>query len=182
MQELRLIRARRKHADLWWRLRQQLSTRTHCPISDLSVEHLERRIQLGSADLERRDVLEYRWVVVVNRNEIGTVAMFQPDWAMQTASLSYLLLEEYQGKGYGQAAVRCLVDKIFSETPLVRLVAEVAENNVASWRLLEGLGFLREGTLREHLRIGERRVTHYLYGLLRREWETVRYPSEGRSL
>lgn len=182
MKELRLIRARRKHAELWLRLRQQESTRKHSPVIDFPVEHLARRIQLGSTDLNRRDVYEYRWIVVVNREEIGTVAMFQPDWAMQLAYISYMLLEDYQGKGLGKAAVSCLVDKLFSETPIVRLMAEVAEDNPASWRLLESLGFLREGVMRDHLRIGEKRVTHYLYALLRREWEVARYPSEDRSL
>jgi ribosomal-protein-alanine N-acetyltransferase len=51
-------------------------------------------------------------------------------------------------------------------------MAYVATDNTASWRLLERLGFCREGLLREHYVIQDRRVDEFVYGLLRPEWQS----------
>lgn len=74
------------------------------------------------------------------------------------------------GKGIATAAVTLLVEKIFRETNLRRLLAYVHEENVASCRVLEKLGFQEEGLLREHYVINGAAANEILYGLLKREW------------
>ena len=62
---------------------------------------------------------------------------------------------------------RLLVDEVEAGK---REIAHIAEENVASQRLIEGVGFYHEGTLREHYIIQGRRVSERVYGLLRDEW------------
>jgi ribosomal-protein-alanine N-acetyltransferase len=50
------------------------------------------------------------------------------------------------------------------------LLAYVHEENVASCRVLEKLGFQEEGLLREHYVINGAAANEILYGLLKREW------------
>jgi RimJ/RimL family protein N-acetyltransferase len=64
-------------------------------------------------------------------------------------------------------ALGLLLREVFSRTTLFRLEARCAEGNEASRRLLEGLGFRREGTLRGYLEIEGRRIDSHLYARLR---------------
>jgi ribosomal-protein-alanine N-acetyltransferase len=89
---------------------------------------------------------------------------------MGYGEIGYGLAESHQGKGIATAAVRLLVEKIFRKTNLRRLLAYVHEENIASCRVLEKLGFQEEGVLREHYVINGTAVNEILYGLLKREW------------
>ena len=58
---------------------------------------------------------------------------------------------------------------------LNRVQAEVDTRNVASARVLEKLGFVREGTMREDCVVNGDVSDSWVYGLLRREWESGRW-------
>jgi len=75
------------------------------------------------------------------------------------------------GQGYGTEAVACAVDFCFRELEMNRIGAEAYATNPRSVRLLEKVGFRREGVMREHYLIQGRRVDEIIYGLLRHEWE-----------
>jgi RimJ/RimL family protein N-acetyltransferase len=51
-----------------------------------------------------------------------------------------------------------------------RVQAETDTRNVASARVLEKLGFVREGTLREDCVVNGEVSDSWVYGLIRREW------------
>jgi RimJ/RimL family protein N-acetyltransferase len=89
---------------------------------------------------------------------------------MSYGEIGYGVGAEFQGRGVGTAVVRAFVKKIFAETSMRRLFALVAEENEPSCRLLERIGFVREGLLREHYLIHGKPVNEVYYGLLRREW------------
>jgi RimJ/RimL family protein N-acetyltransferase len=84
--------------------------------------------------------------------------------------LSYWVLPEYQGEGYGTEAARVAVDYVFSAHEVRGLQAQAFAPNEGSVGVLENLGFTREGTLRDaRFRDGEY-VDVVWYGLLREEW------------
>ncbi|KAL2895763.1 putative N-acetyltransferase p20 [Bienertia sinuspersici] len=73
------------------------------------------------------------------------------------AELGYLLGSKYWGRGIATWAVKTVVSTIFEERPeLVRVEAHVDVNNIGSQRVLEKVGFLREGVLRKHCIIKEK--------------------------
>jgi ribosomal-protein-alanine N-acetyltransferase len=59
---------------------------------------------------------------------------------------------------------------------LNRVQAETDTRNVASARVLEKLGFVREGTLREDCVVNGDVSDSWVYGLLRREWQPSTEP------
>ena len=71
--------------------------------------------------------------------------------------------------GYGKEAVGELVRHCFEDLGLNRVAAEVYDFNPAAVRLLERLGFRREGVLRQNVWKGEFR-DEWAYGLLASEW------------
>jgi RimJ/RimL family protein N-acetyltransferase len=60
------------------------------------------------------------------------------------ASLGYLLHPDHHGEGYGSEAAGALVRWLFTERGTDTIYAGVYEPNIASRRLLEGLGFVRD--------------------------------------
>jgi RimJ/RimL family protein N-acetyltransferase len=79
-----------------------------------------------------------------------------------------------QGRGYGTEAMGELLRYLFEERHKHKACADVDTRNGPSWRLLERLGFRREGTLRDAYRDGDAWADEHLYGLLAAEWRAAR--------
>ncbi|MDB4967388.1 MAG: acetyltransferase, family [Myxococcales bacterium] len=75
----------------------------------------------------------------------------------------------YQGRGYGTAAVRQLLDVGFGKLGLEKIEAAVFVGNVASRRIFEKNGFVLEGTIRKAVRKRGRLVDEWLLGIVREE-------------
>ena len=105
---------------------------------------------------------------------IGTCLLFRHDEGSARAELGYVLGRAHWGRGLMSEALSTLIDGAFGPMGLRRLEAEVDVRNAASARVLERLGFVREGIARQRwVTKGEARdVTSF--GLLRDEWRGVR--------
>ena len=88
----------------------------------------------------------------------------------RSAALGYCFLEAAWGRGYATEASRALLTWAFGALDLNRVQAETDTRNAASARVLEKLGFVREGTLREDCVVDGDVSDSWVYGLLRREW------------
>lgn len=77
--------------------------------------------------------------------------------------------EPYQGRGYGTAAVRDLLDHGFRRLGMAKIEATVFVGNRASRRIFEKCGFLLEGTIRRAVEKRGRFVDEWLFGILREE-------------
>lgn len=77
------------------------------------------------------------------------------------------------GQGIGGGALRLALNFAFGELNLHRVQLTVFAYNERAIALYEKLGFVREGVYREALHRDGQRYDMVLYGLLRREWETL---------
>lgn len=93
---------------------------------------------------------------------------WNPDY--RSASLGYCFDDAAWGHGYATEAARALLRWAFDALDLNRVQAEADTRNAASARVLEKLGFVREGTLREDCVVNGDVSDSWVYGLLRREW------------
>jgi [ribosomal protein S5]-alanine N-acetyltransferase len=84
----------------------------------------------------------------------------------QAGSLGYWLGEPFVRRGYMSAAVKALLPFTFGTLKLHRVEAACIPTNVASIRLLEKCGFMREGYAREYLCINGVWQDHLLYARL----------------
>ncbi len=101
---------------------------------------------------------------------IGDVAFHLRQGRPQEAYVGYTLAQPYWHQGYASESMRCLLDYLFIELNLHRVVAECDVRNTASRKLLERLGLRREGHFIEDFWIKNHWVDDYLYAILRREW------------
>jgi RimJ/RimL family protein N-acetyltransferase len=94
-------------------------------------------------------------------------------WASDTrqAYIGITLARSSWGKGYGQEACRCLLDFLFDELNLHRVIAECDVENTASIALLNHLGFRCEAHLIENIWFKGAWGSEYHYAMLQREWK-----------
>ena len=153
-----------------WRT-QPLSLR-HNPLPALSREEIAQMLESQGSDLAVLQKFQsYRWFVLWQKRPVGSVSLKNISHSMGYAEIGYGIADAYHGKGLATAAISRLIDKVFSETPLRKLIALVHVDNSASRRVLTKLGFREEGLLCEHYVIQGRPVDEIFYGLLKREWQ-----------
>lgn len=80
---------------------------------------------------------------------VGTIGI-RPVAAHRHAEFGYMIAREQWGGGIATEAARRIVAFGFDDLGLHRIHASYAPANPASGRILEKLGFIREGTLRQH--------------------------------
>jgi ribosomal-protein-alanine N-acetyltransferase len=166
-----LLPAEQKYAELWMRWRGEANTVRFNPLAPATLEQIRERLAQACSNLhDLKAAPEFSYFARVDGKVVASLSLKNLSHMMAYAEIGYTVGEEFQGKGIGTAVVRAFVQKIFAETNLRRLFAYVAEDNTASRKLLERLGFRAEGVLREHYLILGRPVNEVFYGLLRSEW------------
>jgi [ribosomal protein S5]-alanine N-acetyltransferase len=98
--------------------------------------------------------------------------VLQPE--QEEGELWYLLDPAAWGRGLAAEAAHALVEYAFRQLALHRVWASCLPENPASGRVLEKLGFRREGLLRQNLRIHGQWRDSYLYAILAAEWDPPR--------
>lgn len=108
---------------------------------------------------------------------VGAVGHYLAHPVLESVEVWYLLGDRTRrGHGYGRAAVALLVDHLFRTRTVERIGATVDVENVPSNRLIEGLGFRVEGTLRAALFHHGRWHDVHVFGITRPEWAARRPP------
>jgi RimJ/RimL family protein N-acetyltransferase len=108
---------------------------------------------------------------------IGGVYLSRHDYG--NWELGYVMNPGYGRLGYATEAVRALVGYVFKELGAHRVYAECSTENERSWRLLERLGFRREGLLKKNVCFKEDETgaplwwDSYIYAVLVEEWEEI---------
>lgn len=101
---------------------------------------------------------------------IGAISLMRIAAGHQ-AELGYWIGKPYWNRGYCTEACRAVLAYAFRDRGLRRVYAHYMVRNPASGRVMQKVGMSHEGTLRQHLRKGERFEDVALYGILRSEWE-----------
>ena len=108
-------------------------------------------------------------------SKIGFVAHFyvlHP--AGRQLEIGYSLVPSERGKGYCTEAAKIMVDYLFLSKESMRIQAHTDPRNVASQKVLEKIGFKKEGTLRKNFFVRGEWRDACLYSILREEWKEPR--------
>jgi RimJ/RimL family protein N-acetyltransferase len=111
---------------------------------------------------------------------IGWCSLTRWNPGYRSAALGYCFQREAWGHGYATEAAGAVLRWAFETLELNRVQAETDTRNIASARVLEKLGFVREGTLREDCVVNGEVSDSWVYGLLRRDWRQSPEPAPGR--
>jgi len=97
----------------------------------------------------------------------------------ECCALGYWMGEQYAGKGLMADAVKALLPHVFETMQLHRIEAACIPDNSRSQRLLEKVGFRREGYLNGYLKINGVWRDHLLYALVAEDWQSKRAKGPG---
>jgi [ribosomal protein S5]-alanine N-acetyltransferase len=137
------------------------------PADDLTRAAFRRRLKRYAED--QRSDQAYAFFIFRREDNVlvgGLTLANVRRGVAQAGSLGYWLGEPFVRRGYMTAAVNALLPFTFGTLKLHRLEAACIPTNVASIRLLEKCGFVREGHAREYLCINGVWQDHLLYARL----------------
>jgi len=104
------------------------------------VESLQRRAERWESGEE------FNWVITLPGEDraIGGISCYLEE---DSAEIGFLLNRRYWGRGYTTEAAAAIVAWLFSETSISRVWATCDAENLASGRVLEKVGMVREAVL-----------------------------------
>lgn len=111
-------------------------------------------------------VIEHR----VERRVVGTLLLFRYEPGSSRVELGYVLARRFWGQGLMSEAIKALCSHVFRMAPVRRIEAEVSPANTASCKVLESLGFQREGLLRQRWASKGVAYDTAMYACLSHEW------------
>lgn len=171
MPSIRLVPYRKEFLELFIEWRKQPSMVRHNPLQPMARAEIESMLALSGWDLsDLRRYEHYRWFVEHESAIVGSVSLKNISHSMGYGEIGYGVAQTHHNRGLGTEAVSLLVKKVFTETPLRKLLALVHDANHASCKVLDKVGFQQEGFLREHYIINGHPENEVLYGLVKRDW------------
>jgi RimJ/RimL family protein N-acetyltransferase len=169
--EVRIRRARDSDARQLAVWRDMAELRRYQPIIPMPPSVLGRRLRReGAASLAEERGHALTWIVLADEDAAGWVSLRNIDWYSHSAGLGFSVAPWAEGKGIAHAGVSQVLDLAFGPGRMQRIEADCDIENERSRRLLERLGFQREGTLRAFARMPGGRRDFYLYSILAGEW------------
>lgn len=101
---------------------------------------------------------------------LGGCGLNQLDRANRRANLGYWVRTDATGRGVAQAAARAVLNFAFTERDFERVEILAAFDNIASRQVAEGVGAIREGTLRNRFLLNGCFHDAVQYSILRSDW------------
>lgn len=101
---------------------------------------------------------------------IGWCSLTRWNAEYRSAALGYCFTEASWGHGFATEGARAVLQWAYATLGLNRVQAETDTRNAASARVLEKLGFVREGTLRQDCIVNGDVSDSWVYGLIGDEW------------
>ena len=93
------------------------------------------------------------------------------DYQNKAGEIGYIVHPDYWGKGIATEAAKLLIDFGFDQLNLHRIYATCDPRNIASSKVLEKIGMVQEGRMREDLLIKDGWRDSFLYSILEKEWK-----------
>jgi [ribosomal protein S5]-alanine N-acetyltransferase len=117
------------------------------------------------------------YVFGIDKNEddsfIGLIALDLGKVKYRTAEVWFKIHKNFWRKGYTTEALTNLLDFGFNKLKLHRIEAGCAVENIASFKVLEKAGMMREGMKRKKLPIRGEWKDNYFYGILEEEFNKM---------
>ncbi len=135
-------------------------------------DHSKNYIEQAISKQNKENRTDFKLAIVhIKENKVIGGCRINKETDIQ-AHIGYLLNQKYWGYGYATEVAKALVTVGFSELDVHRIYALCVPDNVGSWRVLEKVGLVREGRLRESILSQGKYCDAFMYGILQHEWET----------
>jgi len=128
-----------------------------------------RYLRAARAAWARRTSFEFVIETVGGGTVLGVTSLHRVDWMRRSAGIGYWIRRSRFGNGFATEACEAVLAHAFDALRINRVEALVALANKPSQRVVEKLGFTREGVSRDAELIDGEFLDHYQYSLLDRD-------------
>ena len=128
----------------------------------------------GAAAFAAHEAIRFAVVPREGGAMIGSCTLFGHDTQNRRAEMGYILAREAWGSGLMTEALTAVLDWGFGALELHRVEADVDPRNLPSVAILDRLGFVREGFLRQRWHVAGEVSDSIFLGLLAPEWASAR--------
>lgn len=139
------------------------SLRSHLPVNKIQERKFLEDISENTDELHL-----LIWDV---NDRIGITSLFDIDHRLAKAEIGLWIIPDFWKKGYGTEASKLMVEYGFKELNLHKVIARTLEDNDASQKIWEKLGFEKEGVSRDEAFIDGKYIDMIRYSILENEWE-----------
>ena len=137
------------------------------PEAFYTEEYQKIRLQQALKKTDEGQLYPFGIFLKANDKLIGDISLTQITRGdLQSCYTGFTLDKEYNGKGYTTEALQLVVDFAFRELKLHRIEAGAMPDNIASIRVLEKVGFKKEGIAKENLRINGKWTDHQILAII----------------
>ncbi len=91
----------------------------------------------------------------------------------QSAYLGYFAVKAYEAKGYMSAALKLVLEQVFTSLGLHRIEANIQPNNIASLHLAQANGFKKEGYSPRYLKVDGEWCDHERWAMTYEDWSQL---------
>ncbi len=117
--------------------------------------------------------IDINWAITEKNNDkcIGIIGFFSTQPENFRTELGYMLLPEYHNKGYVTESVKTLLNYAFHTLNFNSIEATINPDNVASEKVLQKNGFVKEAHLAENFYHNGKFIDSVIYSLLKRNYK-----------
>ncbi|MBD7912440.1 GNAT family N-acetyltransferase [Clostridium cibarium] len=122
---------------------------------------------------EYKKINTYHWAIELKEigQVFGSIGLVELDNENYSCEIGYCISRKYWSKGMMTESLHAVIDYLFSEIGLNRIVAKHDTNNIASGKVMIKSGMKCEGTLREvKVRNDKEFYNLAVYSILKSEW------------
>jgi RimJ/RimL family protein N-acetyltransferase len=139
---LELVSVSLGYAETLLSWRNESISQRYNPLRALDLDQLRSFLSTIQNDLKNlKENTEYGWFVRDENTLVGMIAVRGVSLTMGYAEIGVMVAQDMQGKGIATQALRLLIGNVFRETNLRKLFGYIHEENLASRRCFEKLGF-----------------------------------------
>ena len=111
-------------------------------------------------------------IVEKNSNSpVGQTAFFKIDYINRSAVYYLAILDpSYWSKGFGKETTQLMVNYAFNTLNLNRIQLHVCAENISAVKIYQGVGFVKEGVLRQAMYRNGGYCDFWVMGMLRQDW------------
>jgi len=131
-------------------------------------ENIEAEIEYLKTNDERLKRGEHNYTICHNNIIVGGCGIKLNQHYKHIAALGYFVDTNYQGKGIATKAVELMENIAFNEFGVIRFELRISEFNIASQRVADKCGFVREGFLKKGIKVTDGFRDVYLYAKIKK--------------
>lgn len=147
-----------------WKTQIDISYITSKAIQHISLEERQRRFKEKTPSI-------FAIRRIVDDRLVGEISLYDLNPKNRSAGVGYFTAADYRQQGYTKEGLGLLLNHLFKQVGLNKVMADTGAFNQASIALLKSLGFRQDGCLRQHQLLDGVLHDQLLFSLLAEEWE-----------